>query len=355
MKSAVVVFPGINRDRDMMRAGAGHRARSPSHQPRPRHVWHGETEIPPVDLIVLPGGFSYGDYLRCGAIAARSPVMGEVARQAARGVNVLGVCNGFQILTEAGLLPGVLMRNAGLKFACRHVRSSVENNRTFLTRRMPARAVVTCPVAHGEGNYFADPDAGPPRRRRPRRVPLRRNTNPNGSINDIAGIVNASRQRPRHDAAPRKHDRPLHGSTDCRGAVRGAWRSGQREPGQRQDHPRARRRARPQAGGIRALRGSSAASRRSPSSASSRPCGTSTAPTNPPRNGCAPCRPRARGHPGPGRERRRHRHRRRPGHRLQDGEPQPSLLHRALSGRGDRRRRHPARRVHHGRAARSRC
>jgi len=216
MKSAVIVFPGVNRDRDMLRAlenvtGA-----------RPRAVWHTDTEIPGVDLIVLPGGFSFGDYLRCGAIAARSPVMGEIARQAARGVPVLGVCNGFQILTEAGLLPGVLMRNAGLRFACRKVRLGIENNRTFLTRRMPAGAVVNCPIAHGEGNYFADPETLA-RLEGEGNVVFRyaENSNPNGSINDIAGIVNAAGNVLGMMPHPENMIEPLHGSSDCRGLFEG--------------------------------------------------------------------------------------------------------------------------------------
>ena len=211
MKSAVIVFPGVNRDRDMMRAlervtGA-----------EPLAVWHTETEIPHVDLIVLPGGFSYGDYLRCGAIAARSPVMAEIARQAARGVPVLGVCNGFQILTEAGLLPGVLMRNAGLRFACRKVRLSIENNKTFLTHRMQAGAVVSCPVAHGEGNFFADPETLA-RLEGEGRVVFRYadGTNPNGSINDIAGIMNGPGNVIGMMPHPENMIEPLHGSSDCR-------------------------------------------------------------------------------------------------------------------------------------------
>jgi phosphoribosylformylglycinamidine synthase len=212
MNSAVVVFPGINRDRDITRALEAVTGT------RPLAVWHTDTEIPPVDLIVLPGGFSYGDYLRCGAIAARSPVMGEIARQAARGVHVLGICNGFQILTEAGLLPGVLMRNAGLRFACRKVRLSIENNRTFLTHRMSPGAVVTCPVAHGEGNYFADPETLA-RLEGEGQVVFRYagHTNPNGSINDIAGIVNASGNVIGMMPHPENMIEPLHGSSDCRG------------------------------------------------------------------------------------------------------------------------------------------
>lgn len=216
MRSAVIIFPGLNRDRDMIRAleqvtGA-----------KPYAVWHTDTEIPPVDLIVLPGGFSYGDYLRCGAIAARSPVMGEIARRAARGVNVLGICNGFQILTEAGLLPGVLMRNAGLRFVCKKVRLRVENNCTFLTRRMAAGALVSCPVAHGEGNYFADSETLA-RLEGEGGVVFRyvENTNPNGSINDIAGIVNAAGNVIGMMPHPENMIEPLHGATDCRALFEG--------------------------------------------------------------------------------------------------------------------------------------
>ena len=146
MKSAVIVFPGINRDRDMAQALARFTGR------QPLMVWQTETALPAdLDLIVLPGGFSYGDYLRCGAIAARAPVMAAVAAAARRGIKVLGVCNGFQILVEAGLLPGVLMRNASLHFVCRRVRLTVENDTTFLTRRLRKGAVVAPPVAPGDG------------------------------------------------------------------------------------------------------------------------------------------------------------------------------------------------------------
>ena len=216
MRSAVVVFPGINRDRDISRA------LEQVTGTKPLAVWHTDTDIPPVDLIVLPGGFSYGDYLRCGAIAARSPVMGEIARQAARGVHVLGICNGFQILTEAGLLPGVLMRNAAIRFACRKVRLRIENGRTFLTRRVPTGTVVSCPVAHGEGNYFADPETlahlegeG--------QVVFRyvENTNCNGSINDIAGIVNADGNVIGMMPHPENMIEPLHGASDCRALFEG--------------------------------------------------------------------------------------------------------------------------------------
>src|ERR1700752_1568678 len=151
MKSAVVVFPGINRERDMARTLRLISGREPT------MVWHADTELPPgTDLVVVPGGFSYGDYLRCGAIAARAPIMDAVRAHAERGGLVLGVCNGFQILCEAGLLPGVLMRNAALKFICRDVYLRVERSDTPFTRGYNAGQVIRVPVAHGEGNYIAD-------------------------------------------------------------------------------------------------------------------------------------------------------------------------------------------------------
>jgi len=185
MKSAVVVFPGLNRDRDMIAA-----LTSISGQ-RPAVVWHKDTELPDVDLIVIPGGFSYGDYLRVGAIAARSPIMATIRERARKGVHVLGVCNGFQILTEAGLVPGVLMRNASLRFVCREIRLKVESTNTAFTRGYAPGQVITTPVAHHDGNFFADAatlksieDNG--------QVAFRyaEGTNPNGSVNDIAGVFN---------------------------------------------------------------------------------------------------------------------------------------------------------------------
>jgi phosphoribosylformylglycinamidine synthase len=158
----------------------------------PLTVWQTETEIPDVDLIVIPGGFSYGDYLRCGAIAARMPVMRAVAEKARRGVMVLGVCNGFQILLEAGLLPGALMRNASLKFVCREVKLEVTNTNTAFTRNYRPGQIIRCPVAHHDGNYFADAETLA-RIEGQGQVVFRyaEGTNPNGSINDIAGIVSA--------------------------------------------------------------------------------------------------------------------------------------------------------------------
>ena len=185
MKSAVLLLPGLNRDRDMIAA-----LTKISGEP-PVTVWQTETEIPDVDLIVIPGGFSYGDYLRCGAIAARMPVMEAVRQKARAGTRILGVCNGFQILVEAGLLPGALMRNASLKFVCREVRLEVVNADTVFTGRYQKGDIIRCPVAHHDGNYFATPD-DLKRLEDNGQVVFRyaEGTNPNGSIKDIAGIIN---------------------------------------------------------------------------------------------------------------------------------------------------------------------
>ncbi|MCE1237620.1 MAG: phosphoribosylformylglycinamidine synthase subunit PurQ [Hyphomicrobiales bacterium] len=194
MKAAVLVFPGINRERDMARAFESVTGEKPA------MVWHTETELPAgVDVVAVPGGFSYGDYLRCGAIAARSPIIDAVKRHAERGGYVLGVCNGFQIVTEIGLLPGALMRNASLKFVCKEVRLRVDNATTAFTSAYAPRQVIRCPIAHGEGNYFADAETLA-RLEGEGRVVFRycdeageatEAANPNGSLNGIAGIVNA--------------------------------------------------------------------------------------------------------------------------------------------------------------------
>jgi phosphoribosylformylglycinamidine synthase len=211
MKSAVVVFPGINRERDMMLALESVTGS------KPVSVWHTETELPKVDLVVVPGGFSYGDYLRCGAIAARSPIMQDIRAKSLKGLKVLGVCNGFQIITEAGLLPGALVRNANLRFVCRQVKLKVENNQTFFTNRMQKGAIVSCPVAHGEGNYICDPDTLK-RLEDGNRVVFRyaEGTNPNGALNDIAGIMNESGTVIGMMPHPENMIEPLHGRTDCR-------------------------------------------------------------------------------------------------------------------------------------------
>ena len=195
IKAALVVFPGSNRDRDMRMALLRAVGREPL------MVWHQDSEIPAVDLIVLPGGFTYGDYLRSGAMAARAPVMREVARLAARGVPVLGVCNGFQILAEAGLLPGVMMANAGLRFVCKYVHMRVEEAHTVFTNGYRAAQVIRVPVAHHDGNYFADP-ATLSELAQHGQVAFRycaadgeitTEANPNGSIDNIAGVFNRGR------------------------------------------------------------------------------------------------------------------------------------------------------------------
>ena len=184
MKAAVIQFPGSNCDRDMATAirqitGADTRL-----------VWHRETELPSgVDLIAIPGGFSYGDYLRSGAMAARSPVMQAVVAAAGRGVPVLGVCNGFQILTETGLLPGALMRNSGIRFVCRTVSLTVENSQSMFTSGYDQGEEIRIPVAHHDGNYFAD-DSILDRLEGEGRVAFRYNENVNGSARNIAGLLN---------------------------------------------------------------------------------------------------------------------------------------------------------------------
>jgi phosphoribosylformylglycinamidine synthase subunit PurQ / glutaminase len=211
MKSAVVLLPGLNRDRDMIAA-----LRTISGV-EPVTVWQTETAIPPVDLIVVPGGFSFGDYLRCGAIAARSPVMRAVAEQAARGVAVLGVCNGFQILCEAGLLPGALMRNTSLRFVCREVKLEVVNAATHFTSLYAPGQIIRCPVAHHDGNYFAD-EATITRLHDEDRVVFRyaEGTNPNGAVRDIAGIVNDAGNVMGLMPHPERRIEPAHGGTDGR-------------------------------------------------------------------------------------------------------------------------------------------
>ena len=186
MTAAVIVFPGSNCDRDLAVAIAAVTGRQPN------MVWHGETDLPPgTDLIALPGGFSYGDYLRSGAMAARSAVMRAVAAAAERGVPVLGICNGFQVLTEAGLLPGALMRNAGLNFVCRDVELTVENAQSAFTSRYAAGEKILIPIAHHDGNYTADADTLD-RIEGEGRVAFRYTGAVNGSARQIAGVLNAA-------------------------------------------------------------------------------------------------------------------------------------------------------------------
>ncbi|MFD2183569.1 phosphoribosylformylglycinamidine synthase subunit PurQ [Rhodoplanes azumiensis] len=227
MKSAVLVFPGINREHDMARAlrlCAGSDVAM---------VWHTETALPAgTDLVVLPGGFSYGDYLRCGAIAARAPVMDAVRAHAAKGGLVLGVCNGFQILCEAGLLPGVLMRNAGLKFICKDAFIRVERADTPFTRGYTAGQVIRVPVAHGEGNYMADSETIA-RLEGEGRIVFRYTTpdgalspewNMNGSIYAIAGILNGRGNVLGMMPHPENHVEDTMGCTDGRGLFAGLGR-----------------------------------------------------------------------------------------------------------------------------------
>ena len=195
-------------------------------------VWHAERELPAgTDLVVIPGGFSYGDYLRCGAIAARAPIMDAVRAHAAKGGLTLGVCNGFQILCEAGLLPGVLMRNAQLKFICRDVYLRVEHSDSPFTRGYNAGQVIRVPTAHGEGNYIADGETIA-RLEKEGRVLFRYASpdgkldaawNVNGATNAIAGIVNDTRQRARHDAAPGKPRRSRDRSRPMAAACSRVW------------------------------------------------------------------------------------------------------------------------------------
>jgi phosphoribosylformylglycinamidine synthase len=195
LKAAVIVFPGSNCDRDVAVALEASLGRAPL------MVWHRDTELPAVDLVVVPGGFSYGDYLRCGAMAAHSPILREVKARAAQGLHVLGICNGFQILTEAGLLPGVLMRNMALRFICRDVHLRVETNASAFARNYAKASVVRLPIAHAEGNYFADAETLK-RLEGEGRVAFRyvsaegeatEAANPNGSARNIAGIYNETR------------------------------------------------------------------------------------------------------------------------------------------------------------------
>ncbi len=195
MKAAIIVFPGTNREKDMAQALERATGRSPI------LVWHKETDLRQPDLIVLPGGFSYGDYLRCGAMAAHSPVMKEVIRLANRGTRILGVCNGFQMLVETRLLPGALLRNKSLKFHCRQVWLRCENENTDFTGSLKKGAVIRVPVAHGEGNYFAD-DATIKKLEDRNLIAFRycnengettADSNPNGSRAHIAGVYNESK------------------------------------------------------------------------------------------------------------------------------------------------------------------
>jgi phosphoribosylformylglycinamidine synthase subunit PurQ / glutaminase len=210
MKSAVIVFPGSNCDRDLAVALEQVSGNAPV------MVWHRETELPDgVDLIAVPGGFSYGDYLRSGAMAARSPIMRAVVEAAERGVFILGICNGFQILTEAGLLPGALMRNAGISFVCRDVPLTVTNTQSAFTGLYQAGEAVSFPVAHHDGNYFAEGETLA-RIEGEGRVAFRYAAPVNGSANHIAGLLNSAGNVLGMMPHPERMIEPAHGGTDGR-------------------------------------------------------------------------------------------------------------------------------------------
>ncbi|OAN81480.1 phosphoribosylformylglycinamidine synthase I [Erythrobacter sp. EhN03] len=218
-RAAVITFPGSNCDRDM--AVAIERASGSA----PLRVWHADAELPErLDFIALPGGFSYGDYLRSGAMAANSPVMRGVKEHAERGVPVLGVCNGFQVLTEAGLLPGALMRNASQNFICRTVALTVENSQSLFTGGYDQGQAIRIPVAHHDGNYFADEDTLD-RLEGEGRVAFRYAENCNGSRRDIAGVLNAAGNVLGMMPHPERAVDTAHGGTDGLALFEGAMRT----------------------------------------------------------------------------------------------------------------------------------
>ena len=208
MKTAVIRFPASNCDRDA--AVALEKVTRQDVQ----MIWHRETSLPEnIDFVVIPGGFSYGDYLRCGAIASRSPIVKDIVRRAERGLPVAGFCNGFQILTESGLLPGALMRNKNLKFVCRPEKLVVQSSNSRFTSKFEAKSEVTFPVAHHDGNYYAD-EATLNKLEKDGSVLFRYADNPNGSVRDIAGIVNEAGNVFGMMPHPERAIDPLHGGTD---------------------------------------------------------------------------------------------------------------------------------------------
>ncbi len=213
MKASVIVFPGSNCDRDVQVA------LSQAIGEPVEMVWHGDSELTKTDLIVLPGGFSYGDYLRSGAMSARSPIMREVITRADQGVAVLGICNGFQVLTETGLLPGALLPNAGLKFVCRNVCIRVENSQTLFTNHYVQDQVLCIPVAHHDGQYFAQPDTLAKLKDQERIAFRYDNDNPNGSVENIAGIFNKQKTVLGLMPHPERAADAIHGGTDGQGMM----------------------------------------------------------------------------------------------------------------------------------------
>jgi len=207
MKFGVIVFPGSNCDHDAFYATSENLGQ------KAEYIWHDSRSLGDVDAVILPGGFAYGDYLRCGAIARFSPVMQAVQRFAADGGLVLGICNGFQVLVEAGLLPGALLRNRGLKFICRELRLGVATTRSPFTGALQQGQVLRVPIAHGEGCYFAEPRTLDELEAEDR-VVFRYLDNPNGSLRDIAGILNPARNVMGMMPHPERASDPLMGSAD---------------------------------------------------------------------------------------------------------------------------------------------
>lgn len=209
MKSAVITFPGSNCDRDGFTV-------LESLGLNPVSVWHRDSALPKVDLVYIPGGFSYGDYLRSGAMAAHSPIMQEVKKHADAGGYVLGVCNGFQILTESSLLPGILLRNAKLKFICKEVTLSVENNQTAFTKKFTVGQQITVPIAHHDGNYFTDAEMLK-KLQGNGQVAFTYVDNPNGSQANIAGVFNERKNVLGMMPHPERYSEALLGGVDGRG------------------------------------------------------------------------------------------------------------------------------------------
>jgi phosphoribosylformylglycinamidine synthase I len=223
VRVAVIVFPGSNCDRDAKVA-----LETATGQPVDM-VWHGDHNLPKVDLIVVPGGFSYGDYLRCGAMAAHSPIMRDIKEAVGKGVPALGICNGFQILTESGLLPGILMQNANLKYICRPVHLRIETSQSLFTTGYEEGQIVEIPVAHNEGNYFADDDTLD-RLEGEDRIAMRYSTpsgdvnadsNPNGAARNIAGIFNEAKTVLGMMPHPERAADAQHGGTDGKAMFNG--------------------------------------------------------------------------------------------------------------------------------------
>ncbi len=234
MKAAVIVFPGSNCDRDVFTVlesawGLSGLPEGSDTEHEVSKIWHGDSELPECDLVVLPGGFSYGDYLRSGAMSARSPIMAQVIEHANKGGKVLGICNGFQVLTESGLLPGTLMRNRDLKFLCKDTYLRVENTESPFTRAYDAKQVVNIPIAHHDGNYFADnatlkaiEDNGQVAFRYvSEQGDVTQEANPNGSCNNIAGIFNENRNVLGMMPHPERHADALLGCEDGRAMFEG--------------------------------------------------------------------------------------------------------------------------------------